>query len=460
VATPSAVYLDRPSVATVAAETPPRELGFWSALALVMGSMVGSGVFLLPASLAAYRGLSLVGWLISAGGSVALALVFARLARQFPAHGGVYAYSRRAFGDAVGFLVAWGYWLSIVAALAALAVAFVGYLDPFLPGLVRTPLWAGALAVVVIWSLVTVNVRGVGLAGQVQVATTAVKLVPLLVVGVGGLLWLDASAFVLPDTSVVPAGSQVIAVVTLTLFAFQGMESATIPAGRVTDPARTIPRATVWGTLVTAGVYIVCTIGVMSLVPPDALAVSTAPFADGARRMFGETGARVVGLGAALSCLGALNGWVLAAGQLPVAVAGDGLLPPALGRLNRRGTPGPALIVAGVLASALVVMNYSRGLVGMYTFVVLLSTMTSVVAYVFCALAVWLMPGHPAPAGVAAVISGVAFVYALAAVAGAGTETVYYGFLMLLAGLPLLVAVRRRTPGAALGDIARDRVPT
>ncbi len=256
----------------------------------------------------------------------------------------------------------------------------------------------------------------------------------------------------MPDTSVTPAGAQIIAVVTLTLFAFQGMECATIPADRVADPARTIPRATVWGTLVTAVVYVACTIGVMSLVPADVLATSTAPFADGAMRMFGAVGARIVALGAALSCLGALNGWVLAAGQLPVAVAADGLVPPALGRLSARGTPAVALIVAGVLASALVAMNYSRGLVGMYTFVVLLSTMTSVVAYVFCALAVWVMPGHSAPAGVAAVVSAVAFAYALAAVAGAGADTVYYGFLMLLAGLPLLVWVRRGRSVAALGE--------
>lgn len=430
-------------VAPAAAAVSPRELGFWSALTLVIGSMIGSGVFLLPASLAAYRGLSLVGWVISAAGSVALALVFARLARHFPAHGGIYAYSRRAFGDAVGFLVAWGYWLSIVAALAALAVAFVGYLDPFLPLVSRTPAAAGLVAVAVIWSFVAVNVCGVALAGRVQIATTALKLLPLAVVGLGGLAWFDAAAFAMPDTTAVPAGAQVIAVVTLTLFAFQGMECATIPAGRVADPTRTIPRATLWGTLLTAAIYIVCTVGVMSLVPPEALAVSTAPFADGARRMAGDAGARIVALGAALSCLGALNGWVLAAGQLPVAVAADGLVPAGLGRLNRRGTPDVALVVAGGLASLLVVMNYSRGLVGMYTFVVLLSTLTSVVAYVFCALAVWLMPGHPAPAGAAAVVSGAAFVYALAAVAGAGAETVYYGFLMLLAGLPVFVWVRR-----------------
>ena len=126
---------------------PSGVLGFWAAVSIVMGNMIGSGVFLLPASLAAYRGLSLAGWLVSAAGAMMLALVFARLSSQFPAAGGLYAYTRAAFGDTAGFLVAWGYWLSTVGTLAALAVALVGYLDPFVPSLVRTPSAAALLAI-------------------------------------------------------------------------------------------------------------------------------------------------------------------------------------------------------------------------------------------------------------------------------------------------------------------------
>ena len=124
-----------------------------------------------------------------------LALVFARLARQLPATGGMYAYTRAAFGDLAGFLVAWGYWLSTVGTLGALAVALVGYLDPFIPGIVRAPGSAAALAIVVIWIFVGINVAGVGLAGQVQIVTTALKLIPLVVVGIGGLFFFQADAF-------------------------------------------------------------------------------------------------------------------------------------------------------------------------------------------------------------------------------------------------------------------------
>ncbi|HUE90057.1 MAG TPA: amino acid permease [Vicinamibacterales bacterium] len=422
---------------------PPRVLGFWAAVSIVMGNMIGSGVFLLPASLAAYRGLSLAGWAVSAGGAVLLALVFARLARQLPATGGLYAYTRAAFGDFAGFFVAWGYWLSIVGTLAALAVACVGYLDPFIPSIVRAPGAAAALAIATVWLVIGVNIAGVGLAGRVQIVTTVLKLLPLAVVGVGGVLYFQPDAFLLPDTTTTPMGTQLLTVVTLTLWAFLGLECATIPAGSVRNPARTIPLATVAGTVVTAAIYIVSTVGVMSLVAPDVLATSTAPFADAAGQLLGGVGGQLVAAGAAISCFGALNGWALMAGQLPMAAAADGLFPPVFGHLTARGTPARGMIVGGVLATVLVAMNYSQGLVALFTFIILLCTLSTLVPYVFCSLAVWLMPGESRPRGTAALVSVLAFVYAMFAIGGAGADTVFYGFLLLLAGLPVYVWLRR-----------------
>ncbi len=418
-----------------------RVLGFWAAASIVTGNMVGSGVFLLPASLAPYGALSLIGWIVSAAGAIALALVFARLARQLPIAGGLYAYTRQAFGDVPGFLVAWGYWLSIVGTLAALAVAGVGYLDPFIPGIVRAPPAAGALAVAFVWIVIGFNVAGVGVAGRVQIVTTVLKLLPLVVVAVGGIVFFRSDAFTLPDTTTTPMGAQLISVMTLTLWAFLGLECATIPAGSVRDPARTIPLATIAGTVLAAAVYIVSTIGVMSLVGAEELASSTAPFADGARRLLGEAGARIVAIGAAISCLGALNGWALMAGQLPMAAADDGLFPPLFARLSSRGTPALGMIVAGVLASVLVGLNYSRDLVDLFTFIILLCTLGTLVPYVFCSLAVWLLPRQRF-SGMAAAVSIFAFVYAMFAIGGAGADTVFYGFLLLMAGLPVYVWVR------------------
>jgi APA family basic amino acid/polyamine antiporter len=428
-----------------------RVIGFWTVVALVMGNMIGSGVFLLPSSLAAFGGgLSLIGWGVSAGGSILLALVFARLARLHPAAGGPYAYTRAAFGDLAGFLVAWSYWISTWATLAALAVACVGYLDPFLPGLVRVPASAAMLAVALVWLVVLVNVRGVGLAGRVQVVTTALKLLPLAFVAIAGLAAFEPSRFGLGTSGLTETAGGVMAVVTLTMWAFLGLESGTIPASSVIDPARTIPRATMAGTLFAAGIYVVSTAGVMSLLPLDTLATSPAPFADAARVVAGDTAAAFVAIGAAISCFGALNGWTLVAGQLPLATAADGLFPAFFGRLSRRETPATGMIVAGVLATTLVAMNASRGLVELFTFIILLSTLGTLVPYVFCAVAGWLLrdPAAPGGAGGAGVVPALAFVFALVAVGGAGADGVYWGFLLLMAGLPVYVWVVRTRPEA------------
>jgi basic amino acid/polyamine antiporter, APA family len=416
------------------------------AVALVMGNMIGSGIFLLPAALAPYGGLSLVGWLVSAGGSLALAAVFARLARVHPAAGGPYAYTRAAFGDLPAFLVAWGYWISISTALAALAVAGVSYLTPFFPALAASPAVAGLTAVGAVWACATVNLSGVRAAGWTQAITTALKLMPLALVGVAGLFWFDASHFALPHTEPRALAGAVPAVTALTLWAFLGLESATVPAGAIQDPERTIPRATLVGTALTAVVYVASTVGVMSAVPPDVLAVSTAPFADAARTIGGGTAGALVAVGAAISCFGALNGWTLMAGQLPLAVARTGLFPPLFARTSTRGAPVAGILAAALLATGLVTLNYTRGLVDLFTFFILLSTLQTLVPYAFSSLAVYLVNGRTPAARLSTgggVGAAVAFLYSLWAMGGAGQETVYWGFLLLMAGLPVYVLVVR-----------------
>jgi APA family basic amino acid/polyamine antiporter len=428
-----------------------RQLGFWSAIAIVIGNMIGSGVFLLPASLAPYGGLSFAGWVISAAGSVMLALVFARLARANPAAGGPYAFTRAAFGDLAGFLVGWGYWISVWCANGALAIALVGYLDPFIPSLVRTPTSAAALAIAFVWLLSLVNVVGVRQAGHVQVVTTALKLVPLVVVGIAGLALFEPANFAIPRGEAAPAGG-VLAVVTLTLWAFLGLESGTVPAAVVRDPERTIPRATVIGTLLTALLYIVATAGVMSLIPPAMLATTTAPFADAARSLAGDWAAYAVAIGAAISCFGALNGWILIVGQLPLALANDGLFPRVFSRLTARGTPAAGILIGSSLSSVLILFNASQGLVALFTSMILLSTLSTLLAYAFCSIgAVLLSPrARPGRGAGSLIIPVLAFIYSAIAIGGAGQDVVYFGFLLLIAGLPVYVwTVRRRAQSAA-----------
>ena len=191
----------------------------------------------------------------------------------------------------------------------------------------------------------------------------------------------------------------------------------------------------------------ISTVGVMSLVPPGALAESPAPFADAARNLAGDGAARFVSLGAAISCLGALNGWTLLAGEMPRAIAADGLFPAAFARVSGRGTPGTGLVIAGVLATGLILMNASLTVVDLFTFTALLATLGALIPYVFCTLATIVLEEPSARRARHTLLSLGAFAFALVAVAGAGADTVYWGFLTLLAGLPVYVWVTRSRPG-------------
>jgi APA family basic amino acid/polyamine antiporter len=413
-------------------------------VALVMGNMIGSGIFLVPASLAPLGGLSLAGWLVSTAGALFLAAVFAYLARLDPAAGGPYAYTRRGFGDVPAFLVAWGYWISMWVSLGALAVAFTGYLGSVVPALTRTPASAAMTSIAAVWVLIAVNVAGVRSSGWMQVVTTVLKIGPLVAIALVGLTHFEPSHFAVADSSPRAIAMAISGGATLTLWAFLGLESATVPSASIENPDKTIPRATILGTLLTAVVYIASTVGVMNLVAPSVLGQSQAPFADAARTVWGATGATVVALGASISAFGALNGWVLLVGQLPLAVAQDGLFPRVFAKTSKQGTPVAGFLIAGVLTTVLVALNYTRGLVELFTFFILLSTLNTLVPFVFSSLAVFLVPPGDGrvrvPHGIA-LAAALAFVYSLWAIGGAGQETIYWGFLLLISGLPVYVLV-------------------
>ncbi len=426
-----------------------KSLGFWMCTALVVGNMIGSGVFLLPASLAPFGGISIIGWLVTAGGAMMLALVFARLSRLVPKAGGPYAYTRYGFGDFAGFLVAWGYWISIWSGNAAIAVAFTGYLGVFLPGLHGNALLSAGVALAAIWFLTWINARGVRDAGVVQVVTTVLKLAPLAAVGILGLFYVRIENFMPFNPTGGSGFSAVTATAAFTLWAFLGLESATIPAGEVRDPERTIPRSTLTGTLLAAVVYILGTVAVMGVIPADILAHSTAPFADAASRMWGDWAAYAVAAGAVISCFGALNGWILLQGQLPMAAEADGLFPGVFGSRGRSGTPVAGLVVSSLLITILVGMNFTRSLVDLYSFIILVATFSTLVPYVFSTAAELLIyirekerfDGRRMRG--AAGVSILALLYSLWALTGIGKEALIWGIMLLLGGVPVFILVRR-----------------
>lgn len=429
-----------------------RPLGLWRCTALVVGNMIGSGVFLLPAALAAYGGISVLGWLVTASGAWVLALLFAGLARHSPGAGGPYAYTRDGLGEFAAFMVAWGYWISLLTGNAAIAVAMVSYASVFVAPLAASSALGAGAAMSVVAVLTLVNMRDVREVGQLQVVTTVLKLLPLVAVGVWGVLYLNPEHFVPFNRSEGSPLGALTATAALTLWAFLGLESATVPADEVVDPNVTIPRATLLGVAIATIVYVLSTVAVMGLVSPQALTVSGAPFADAARVLWGEWAAYAVAAGAVVSCFGALNGWILNTGRIPAAAARDQLFPRLFGRTNARGMPAVSLVFSAVLVCGLIGANFSRGLVGLFEFAILLSTMAVLVPYLFSALAQLTLSlktrGTPGTARTVW-IAAVAFVFSLWAIAGTGHESVYWGVILLFCGLPVFAWMRASRRGSA-----------
>ncbi|MGW7331003.1 amino acid permease [Streptomyces sp. NPDC054840] len=433
-----------------------RRFGLPVATCLVMGNIIGGGIFLLPASVAPFGTISLVAFAVLTVGAIALALVFGRLAERHPQTGGPYVYARAAFGDFAGFLAAWSYWITAWVSNAALAVAAVGYLTVLFPAAGEHK-WSMCMAALAVqWLPALANLAGTRYVGAVQVVATVLKFVPLLLVAVGGLFFFDPAhlgPFRATDQS---AAGAVSASAAILLFSYLGVESATVSAGEVRDPARNVGRATVLGTVGAATVYLLGTVAVFGLVAHDRLVSSTAPFTDAVDAMFGGTwGGTVVACAAVISMLGALNGWTLLSAQTPYAAAKDGLFPKAFER-KKRGVPVVGVIVTVSLASALTVYNYTAAAQGVFESLVLITTFTATVPYLLATAAqiYFLLSGqrervHPGRLARDGVLAAIAFGFSLWLVAGSGYAAVYQGVLFLFAGVLVHAAMSARKHRAA-----------
>ncbi|MFF5251208.1 amino acid permease [Streptomyces leeuwenhoekii] len=429
-----------------------RRFGLPVATALVMGNIIGGGIFLLPASVAPFGTVSLVAFGVLTVGAIALALVFGRLAQRDPRTGGPYVYARGAFGDFAGFLAAWAYWITSWVSNAALAVAAVGYLDVLIP--VNDHRWTACLAALVVqWLPALANFAGTRYVGAVQMVATVLKFAPLLLVAFGGLFFFDADnlgPFHAGDGSLTGAVSASAAIL---LFSYLGVESAAVSAGEVKNPRRTVGLATVIGTAGAALVYLLGTLSVFGTVSHDRLVESTAPFSDAVNAMFGGSwGGWAVALAALVSITGCLNGWTLLSAQTPYAAAKDGLFPAAFAR-KRRGVPTVGVGVTVVLASLLTVYNYMAGSAKVFEVLVLVTTFTATVPYLLATAAqiFHLVSGRRDLVDRRrlvrdAVVAAVAAAFSMWLVAGAGYAAVYQGVLFLFAGVLVyaVMAARRQ----------------
>ena len=435
---------------------PPRQIGFWTCLALVVGNTIGTGIFLLPAALAPFGWNALYGWGLTIGGALCLAYAFAALTRAMPNAGGPYDFIAGAFGPMAGFFVMWSYWISQWVTNAALAIGAVSYLSLFAPELFGRPMVGPIIAMAFVVTMTAVAIQGVRATGAVQIVTTLLKVLPLVAVVATLLILLSSGSPAVTTAKVAPlpvAAPAIAGAAALALWAMLGFESGTVPASRVIDPARTIARATLWGTLFVGALYVLVTVAVFLLFPAEQAAKSNAPLADLIGGVWGGNAGKFVAAFAAISALGALNGWVFLQAEVPLVLAERGVFPKAFAKVNEAGMPVFGHVLGCSLSVGLIATNLSGGMVQIFSFMVLLATVATLVLYLVGSLAALALVRRGQIKGALVVAAAsIGAIFALWTFYGAGAEATLWGAVLLATGIPvyfLTARGRRSTPAVA-----------
>lgn len=428
------------------AGTGARKLGFWALLALVVGNMIGSGIYLLPATLAPLGWNQAIGWIVTLGGALCLAAVFAGLSARIPRAGGPYAYAYAAFGPVAGYVAAWSYWVMTWVGNGAIAIAVVSNLSLIFPVIGSTPYLPAAIAVTCVWLLTLVNLRGVRAAGRVQEVTTVLKILPLIALVALAAWFVLSGEPRAPDPGIALSSGAIATAAGLTFWGFLGLESATVPADKVDNAERNVPRATMIGVALTGMIYLGISMAFALYMPVAEATASPAPVADFLGKTFGPGIAVVVAVFAAISAFGALNGWILVQGEMPWAMAKGGVFPAWFARENANGTPVRGHLVSSALLTGIVLINSQKGMGKLFEFVGSVSISAGLVAYLLSALAALRLVRGSATITLYAVIAAA---FTLWAEWGLGLEANLYGALLILAGLALYPFVRTAGSSAA-----------
>ena len=417
-------------------------IGFWRGCSIAVGCAIGSGIFMMPTMLAPYGMLGFFGWLIAGVGSILVALTMSRLVKMIPKTGGPYVYVNEALGSFSGYIIAWTYWIACISAIAGISIAFVGYLGFFIPKISDSPIYSLFASLILIWAIIILNIKSIEGSSKFQLISTLLKLLPLILI-----IFLGATNFDntnLPELN--PANldpfSLIATVTTLVMWSFIGIETATVPADNVINPQETIPKVLIASVLTILIIYILVSFAIAAIVPPKELINSSAPFALAASKILGVTGGTLITIGALVSTLGSLNANTLTAGNLSLAAARDGLLPSKFVSLTNAGTPIYTYLLTGTFVSILLLLNYTKGIINAFVFMAMLSTLSTLIAYAFCAVAELKFSYSDQKnkqRKYAFLISCGTFLYAIFAMWGAGIEMIIYSIILILIGIPVYV---------------------
>jgi APA family basic amino acid/polyamine antiporter len=457
-----------PETSTPTEATPRKTLlGLPSATALVIGSIIGTGVFTMPAVMAGAGTMSLLTLGIIAICAVLLGTMFGQLTKRVPnTDGGLYAYARHEFGDFAGYLTAWCYWITCWAGNAAIVSSWVLYVESLL-GITNPSAWTNvAIAMTGLWIPAVINLAGVRRMAWFQNVTVVLKFLPLALVGVFGWFFIHASNFGPFNASGGSFYSGISIAAGVALFSFIGVECASIAGGRVKNPRRNVGRASVIGTALSAVLYLTVTGAVMGLVSHASLIGNGAPFVDAFQSMFGKAWivGKIVALVAVISGIGALNGWTMVTAEMPWAAAKDGLFPRQFLKTNSKGALSFGIVVSTIVASILMGYSYtgSTGL-KVFTYLVDLSVVTVAIPYFIsaCAQLAYLVSGRRQVHGVQLVrdlgIVAASALFALWTTAASGYQAVYQAVILLLIGIPIYAFLKasKEREGTAVAPVDR-----
>ena len=411
------------------------KIGLLPAILMVAGNMMGSGVFMLPANLAGIGSIAIIGWLITVVGAIALGLVFAKLTEVTTAAGGPYAYARKAFGDYMGYQTNLVYWLANVIGNVGLAVAGLGYLTPFFPAL-RDPLVMALAQIAVIWFFTYANILGPRVVGRMQGITTTVALFPIVGVALLGWFWFNPETYmegwnVSGESSLTAVGMTL----NFTLWAFIGVESASVSTAVVKNPAKNVPIATVVGVLLAAVCYVLSSSAIMGIIPNKELVSSSAPFSQAVSIALGSTAGKIVALAAAVGCLGSLAGWTLLVGQTAQAAAKDGLFAGIFARVNRRGVPSAGLAIVAGIMTLQVLATMSPTASEQFGKIASIAVIMTLLPYIYSSVAIKILGREKMSdrEGLFYTIVGlIAAVYSLSAMIGSNSEQTRWALIFVI----------------------------
>jgi len=421
-----------------------QKIGLWPLTSLVTGSLVGSGVFLLPATLAPFGTVSLLGWILTSIGAILLAFVFAELASRYNTkNGGPYVYAREAFGKDVGYFICWGYWTLSWIGNSALVVGAVSYLGVIYGEFDKST--ALILELSILFAVMSFNLMSIKTTGMGELIITVVKVVPLLILPIIGLAYIDLANFSTLNPSGKPFMESLNSVAFLTLWAYIGLETGTVPSGQVINAKKNVPLAIIFGTLIAAAVYVLGTAVVMGVVPHDQLVKSKAPYADAAAIIFGGSWGIPVAVTAIISCIGTLNAWTLVVGRIPQGAAEDGLFPKIFKKVNKAGTPQFGIVVSSLLSVPFIIMSLEENLTAQFNTIIDIAVSSILIVYVVCVLAYFkLLIKANALTGVKFLIGSLALIFSLWTLWAASLKMVCLSIILYVLGVPMYMMMKLR----------------